>query len=508
MSTGINGDIVPPVAEARELLRVTYLRALRDANNDMQSGRNSRLSQIINNISDLNTGQHEYTDGILLNELSLTGIVDLSNKLLANHSKIKQISHDITEILKSNMLLKSDIVNANISVSGMETTEERKLIGLLEKLDLTIDKADTNPPGRIGLGTSNILSMACELLLNQSNLSNGFSSFLLIEEPEAHIHAQRQLKLIQSLQSQIQNNQQIILTTHSPLLASVISLKNIVMLKEGKPYPMAEEHTKLQKDDYRFLERYLDATKANLFFARSVLIVEGPGEELLLPTVAKILGKSFTDYGVSVVNVMSTGLRRYARIFQRENENNILDIKVACITDRDIMPDCAPGICIKDEYKDKTTWPEKNKRRWVVESEVEDKEKYLRDIKSKADGQFVKTYVANYWTLEYDLAYAGLIEDMLLAAIRLQTIDMEETKKKEKQDKLLENYKASLNNFVSEEEKAAYIYSFFTKKTLSKAEFTQQLANVLEDKYMGKDGNELLDKLPAYIVEAINYVTE
>lgn len=64
-------------------------------------------------------------------------------------------------------------------------------------------------------------------------------------------------------------------------------------------------------------------TQQNLiFFARSVVIVEGPGEALLLPTIAKLLGCSFTNYGVSLIDVRSTGLRRYARIFQRKMMEN------------------------------------------------------------------------------------------------------------------------------------------------------------------------------------------
>ena len=54
ISTGKDGNGPVPSAEARELLRVTYLRALRDAYSDMQSGKHSRLSQIVHNISGLN----------------------------------------------------------------------------------------------------------------------------------------------------------------------------------------------------------------------------------------------------------------------------------------------------------------------------------------------------------------------------------------------------------------------------------------------------------------------
>jgi len=155
----------------------------------------------------------------------------------------------------------------------------------------------------------------------------------------------------------------------------------------------------------------LDATKANLFFARSIIIVEGPGEALLLPTIAKLIGCSFTDFGTSLVDVRSTGLRRYARIFQRSDVKSQLDIKVACVTDRDVMPNCAPGICIDKKYTlDVTTWPNKLDRNWRAEADFTPKEaqNHIKDIKQKADGQQVVTFTADYWTLEYDLAFAGL----------------------------------------------------------------------------------------------------
>ena len=90
------------------------------------------------------------------------------------------------------MLLKGDAIVTAFGVAGTEASDSKRLISLLEKLDLS---AHSNGQcGKIGLGTSNILSMACELLLNRSMES----TFLLIEEPEAHVHAQRQLRLIQS----------------------------------------------------------------------------------------------------------------------------------------------------------------------------------------------------------------------------------------------------------------------------------------------------------------------
>lgn len=509
ISTGKDGNGTVPSVEARELLRITYLRALRDAYSEMQSGKHSRLSQIMQHVSVVDQGEDKYQEGDDIHKLSIAGIADLSNELLATHPALDSISNEMTTILKEKMLLKKDNVKTRLEVAGANSNRMQKEMALLEKLDLAVDKNASEMCGKVGLGTSNIMSMACELLLHKEAEGENKSCFLLIEEPEAHIHAQRQLKLIQSLESESEKgNRQIIITTHAPLLASVVKLSNIVIVKSGETYSLAEEYTQLDGDDYIFLEKYLDATKANLFFARSVIIVEGPGEALLLPTLAKLLGYSFTDYGTSLVDVRSTGLRRYARIFQRKDQSKLLDINVACITDRDIMPDCAPGICIDEKYTlDKKTWPKKEKRAWRAESDFTKKEAetHLEKIKARADGQGVRTYVAGHWTLEYDLAYKGLknkdMKEVLInSLIKVSYAPQNRTNKK---NELIDD----LNKYQTIEEQASYFYSYFISKKASKADFAQQFAFELEKNYTGK-ADALKEAIPDYLVSAIEYATK
>lgn len=493
ISTGKDGNGPQPFPEARERLRATYLKPLRDSYSDLQSGKSSRLSKIIQNIPNITKGEAKFEKGkTKLEDLSLIGIADLSNQLLEGHHVLGRISKEFDKILNNRMLLKNDLIRTRFKVTGSDASDNKKLISLLEKLDLVVDKESQEVYGEVGLGTSNVMSMACELLLYQQAEEINKSSILLIEEPEAHIHAQRQLKLIKSLETEAdKNKQQIIITTHSPLLASTVKLKNIIILKDGYAYPLAEEKTKLDDEDYLYLEKYLDATKANLFFARSVMIVEGPGEALLLPTVSELLGWSFTDYGVSLVDVRGRGLRRYARIFQRTEDNTFLKINVACVTDRDIMPDCAPKICFGDNNPNRKT--ESN----FTNDELEE---HVKNIKQKTDGQFVKTFVSNHWTLEYDLAFAGICHnDMKEALINALA-----------QASSGDNTKQRINNeidkYSSVEEKAAYFYSYFTKKGVSKAEFSQRLAHELEKVFFDRP-DELREALPNYLVEAIKYVT-
>ncbi|MFW8632081.1 ATP-dependent nuclease [Vibrio natriegens] len=274
--SGLNGDGPTIDSRARALLAATYLRPLRDAEDELSSGRNSRLSMVLHALGGIDEGdkfdstkeEAPSLDAEQINKLSLLGLGDYFNQLIENHVHITKGSSKVNEHLEA-MQLSGELFNSRISVSS-SGSDSLRLRQLLEKLNLSLGNAS----GRMGLGSNNILFMACELLL----LADEQDSFpmLLIEEPEAHVHAQRQVRLIRYLQNIASNERtdgqkpQIIITTHSPNLASEISTDNLVVVKSGSAFSMSQEQTKLEQSDYRFLNRFLDVTKANLFFARSV----------------------------------------------------------------------------------------------------------------------------------------------------------------------------------------------------------------------------------------------
>jgi putative ATP-dependent endonuclease of OLD family len=95
--------------------------------------------------------------------------------------------------------------------------------------------------------------------------------------------------------------------------------------------------TLLEDGDYSFLERFLDATKANMFFAQGVIFVEGDAENLLLPIIAELIGRPLHKHGVSIINVGSLAFKRYSSIFLRNDQKN-LNFPVSIITDLDLKP--------------------------------------------------------------------------------------------------------------------------------------------------------------------------
>src|SRR5205085_9945220 len=123
----------------------------------------------------------------------------------------------------------------------------------------------------LGLGSHNLLFIATELLHLQKENWDGLR-LGLIEEIEAHLHPQVQLQVVETLEKKT-SDVQLIFTTHSPNIASKISLNRIIICQEKYAFSLDESYTKLDSGDYKFLERFLDVTKSNLFFAKGVILV-------------------------------------------------------------------------------------------------------------------------------------------------------------------------------------------------------------------------------------------
>lgn len=512
---------------ARDLLRATYLRPLRDTEQALSAGRGSRLAQVLQSSTMVKDGEEQDVNlpmTIANHNLSILGIAKVIDELLQQQKVVKKAREQINTQLKE-LALSADPIASNIKISDADASDDVRIRKLLEKLDLVL-----GGDGKPGLGSNNLLFMACELLLFTEDEGN---KLLLIEEPEAHLHAQRQLRAMKFLQEQAgSEGVQVIITTHSPNLASAVDLNNIVMIHNKRAFSMASGQTALKPSDYRFLQRFLDVTKSNLFFAHAVVIVEGDAENILLPTLARLIGYDFTEHGVSVVNVGGVGLRRYARIFQRNDisADEELNIPVACITDMDVMPNCAPEIIGKVSGSDDEKWWD-TRRRWKAKRDFDNAtaiKQHRGWIEKKASGQKVKTFVSDEWTLEYDLALGpknqkgtftgGLTEDVFVAIYLSSKDDALNTGTEELADVELAAIKEfneikrnaiATDGCMAEEVLASQVYSRYAKGGVSKTIAAQYLAERLQTRFDNGEmtSDELRRRLPNYLLQAIKYVT-
>lgn len=366
-------------SRAKELLRAVYLRPLRDAEREMRSGRNSRLSQILLSHKVFQDRENH----------ALLQILKNANQGIETYFT-QQEGQEILQIIRDNL---TEFHDNSLNGDASLTASDVQLKSILESLSL--NAPETHP----GLGELNLVFIAAELLLLKQD-DIGSLKLALIEELEAHLHPQAQLRLINYLQNQYEKSgAQIVISTHSTILASKINLKNIVLMKDGCGYDLSEGNTGLEKGDYLFLQRFLDSTKANLFFAKGIIMVEGDAENFLIPAIAEIIGCPLEKYGVSVVNVGSTAFLRYSRIFIRYDQEHTIDIPVSVITDCDVQP--------IDESEDENGCKVKR---------FCDKPSQSADAVLKKETKYnigsIRGFVSPRWTLEYCIALSFLKDEL------------------------------------------------------------------------------------------------
>lgn len=470
--------------EIKDYFRVAFLKPLRDAENQMIAKKSSRLSQILSSID-----VELFKDS---NENELKKILDEANeKIKANTKsvKIKKIGSDeemaiidiINEFVNKANSGKS-LLTADFKIQGNSLKE------ILEKLSVEFQTP------KEGLGIENILYIAIELLLLRSSLKNGLRT-VLIEEIEAHLHPQTQINLIDNIVKQYSESEsgQIIITTHSPNITSKVDIEKIILLKGNKAFSLRQSETNLEKGDYKFLSRFLDVTKSNLFFSKNIILVEGDAENILVPAIAKIIfGDTLESKGISVINVGSTAFLRYSRIFQRKDKTD-MGVKVAIITDLDIKKN-------EEETEEEATKREEEKK-------IE-KEKYYNY------GENIKVFISPQRTLEYCIAESELLRDELIYSMFLAKKEMnsnvnpDSEKKAEEaireKDEFLELNKDNKN--IAEE---IYDNNIMKEKNhISKAIIAQILAYRLEHKDSDFKEKIKSDQYIKYIIDAIKFVGE
>lgn len=461
---GQSEDGIQLSSEAKVYLRTTYLRPLRDANNELTAGRNSRISQILegHRLLQKNEDEPHALEAIAENANKSMQEWFMSEKDGENSSK-KQIIDVIDGFIH-------DFINTDYSSDVTLVDPEIKTI--LEKLSLGI-REDRH----LGLGTMNRLYMAAELLHLKQPLREQLN-LCLIEELEAHLHPQSQLKVISALQTQ--KGVQFILTTHSPNITSKLHLTdpdvNLLLCKVDSVFPLSPGHTKLTKDDYAYLETFLDVTRSNLFFSKRLILVEGWAEDIILPVLAKKMGHDFTKEEISIINVGSTAYLRFAHIFMPESKMK-MGVRVAAITDLDVLP--------SDMGFDEAEEAKKRQRKEEAFS---------------ASNEEVKLFVANHWTLEWCLFMSPATRSYFMDAVSSVHFKTEEFKKTQ-----IDEQKGSEYNDAAFTSKLKEKLSPASNSPLDKVRVAHAFARLISANDVILDLS-VSDEYISYLVKAINHV--
>lgn len=295
-------DLSCDVGNTFEYIDVTYLKPLRDPDSLLKSGRTSYISRGVQRfLVDENT------------QNALTEIINNLNKQISENESIKKFSNLINEQTK-------DLLGKDWEQDLSIILDNTDFLSFISDLKLLIEKKEYFLNG---LGLNNIIAIA--MILAMHNEAEGYR-MILIEEPEAHLHPILQRKLLEYINNTVKNkkNIQVVISSHSPNLVSAADISSICLVnknirdnsfKTTLVAPLFKDDATSQREK-RKLERFLDATRADLFFNKRLILVEGIAETLLLPQLAKICGCDLLENGISVINCMGLNFSMFIPIIK------------------------------------------------------------------------------------------------------------------------------------------------------------------------------------------------
>ncbi|MEL7669411.1 AAA family ATPase [Methanobacterium sp.] len=323
--------------EVRSVLRNVYLSALRDPNRNLRPNRENILGDLYSSVL---IGKDEEKDKLLtkvtnvLTKDEWKNFIIEGNRWLLDH--LDYLSYS------------TDEKKQKIKV-GFATFEFDKFIrNLIIQLPIFNDNLIANPSDQQyfeiwqnGLGLNNLIYTAAVLgnIKQMKEISEAEYNLLLIEEPEAHLHPQLQNTFFNYLKRLDEENEfQIIVTSHSPTIAAKTNL-NLVTILQNDHHNICSTQIKnlnLENNTLKYLQKFLDVTRSQMFFANGVILVEGISEALLIPIFSKIMEKDYDieRRGIEVVNVNGVAFEHFAKLFN-DPDGKGLKCKCALITDDD-----------------------------------------------------------------------------------------------------------------------------------------------------------------------------
>lgn len=282
-------------------------------------------------------------------------------------------------------------------------------------------KTSSMPPPRLpeqynGLGYQNLISMVFRLMSfrdgwmkvgkegkkAEAEASEGFFipplHLVLVEEPEAHLHAQVQQVFIRKAYSILRKHNdlgkktilttQLVVSTHSSHIAHECKFawlryfRRLPSIKAGDVpsstvVNLSRVFDEEENANQKFVTRYLKTTHCDLFFADAAILVEGPAERMLVPNFIHIHFKKLNQSYITLLEIGGSHAHRLLPLIEH------LGLLTLVITDLDAtnktdMTSIQPMRGCEQVTRNatlKTWWPKKEQVDELLGTSMEDKVK-------------------------------------------------------------------------------------------------------------------------------------
>lgn len=500
------GEGQKPEYNTFELFNHYYLSALRDSTRDLLNSRDNLLGRVIKRIIQRNDTEDTFKT-----------IIDDTNTQLLGQQEVRTTKDNINTNINSVFKVTPDnLIGLHIEQSSIDYIVN-SIKPYLPHNTATLDGDGFNLYQN-SLGFNNIIYIATVLSdIYQRITDDKVSHFaLLIEEPEAHLHPQLQLSLYDFLKStNISENSQMFITTHSPSLTSKVKFSNLILLDNlayGIEHTLTDREAEnirqdqsktatMTNDDFHLsqkkLERYMDVTKSQLFFAKSVLLIEGITEELLIPEFANLLDFTVHDYQIEIVNVKGTSFKPFLHLFNSSDDSKRLPKKIAIISDGDEFTDSKSKEYAFSELIKADGIALKALREGIASGTTSGR---INNLELIRNGQENISIHSGLKTFEYELCRANIpsSKDEIENNFLFKFI---ESFNKDNTDKIKAFY-APFDNSLNAEQ-ITNVALLLWKCMPSKAEFAQDFAISINENL---DDAKLTLKVPEYIKGALNFI--